>query len=152
MLASCLQDPNNDGKKTWEKLIENISSRVEDLIKEEPHVTQSTVKQLVNYLCNVIKHVNYEINFIQARLTNAAFVFAYAFKSLWETKLNSKGESNVKDERKFQKLEYFLRVINTRKMTLGDWDRRGLRKNDKKNREPVCIGFPRKSKVRCNDR
>ena len=77
MLASCLQDPNNDGKKTWEKFIENISS------------PQSTVKQLVNYLCAVIKHVNYEINFIQARFTNAAertittFVFAYAFKSLW---------------------------------------------------------------------
>ena len=138
-LASILKDPNNTEKSTWKKLIDNISSKVQEIIEFDPEISQGTVKQLVNFLCSTLKHVNYEINYIQARLTIAAeralstLVFAYAFKSKWGLKAHINIQSRLtNEEEKLRKKEYFLSAILSSQMTRGNWDRKGLRLNDRK--------------------
>ncbi|KAI6655287.1 hypothetical protein LOD99_11427, partial [Oopsacas minuta] len=78
--------------------------------------------------------VNYEINHIQAKLSNTAertistFVFAYAFRSLWRMKSKKRIESNIKqEEKKRSLLQYFLQKIENRKMIRGKWDREKMK-------------------------
>ena len=148
LLASLLRDPNNVETSTWSKLLINITCNVEELISKDPSITQGTVKELINYLCFTFKHVNYEINYIQAKLTIAAettiktLVFVHAFKSLCETKANSRFESIQKnDQKKSQKLDYFLCKVESRKMARGNWDRREMRNNDRKTSNQFALDF-----------
>ena len=147
-LASILKDPNNTGESTWKKLIDNISSKVQEIIKSDPEISQGTVKQLVNYLCSTLKHVNYEISYIQARLTIAAeralstLVFAYAFKSKWGLKAHINIQSRLtNEEEKLRKKEYFLSAILKSQMARGNWDRKELRLNDRKTSNFFALEF-----------
>ena len=148
LLASLLKDPNNIEESTWKKLINYISSRVNDMIEIDPEISQGTVKQLVNYLCFTIKHVNYEISYIQARLTITAertlstLVFVYAFKSKWGLKTNISIQNKVRnEEEKRRKLEYFLSTIEKIKMARGNWDRKKMRLNDRKTSSLFASDF-----------
>ena len=148
LLASLLREPNDIEGSTWKKLINNISSRVHEIIETDPEISQGTVKQLVNYLCSTIKHVNYEINYIQARLTIAAertlttLVFVYAFKSKWGLKTNISIQSKISnEEEKRRKLEYFLGTIEKSKMSRGNWDRKKMRLNDRKTSSLFASDF-----------
>ena len=147
-LASLLKDPNDIRQSTWKKLIDNISLRVQEMIEHDPDISQGTVKQLVNYLCSTLRHVNYEISYIEARLTIAAettlttLVFVYAFKSKWGLKISKNIQGKMRNEgEKLQKLEYFLRTIEKYKMTRGNWNRKVMRLNDRKTSNLFASDF-----------
>ena len=147
-LASNLKDPNNTGESTWKKLVDNISSKVQEIIKLYPEISQGTVKQLVNFLCSTLKHVNYEISYIQARLTIAAeralstLVFAYAFESKWGLKAHINTQSRLtNEEEKLRKKEYFLSAVLKSQMARGNWDRKELRLNDRKTSNFFALEF-----------
>ena len=138
LLASLLKDPNDSNRSTWSKLIDNISSEVEHLLSNDPLMSQGTVKKLVHYLSHTFKRINYEINYIQAKLTNEAeitittLVFAYAFKSFWQTKDSMRGKAKAnRNSTKEQKLNYFLTKVENHKMAKGNWDRNKMRDNDR---------------------
>ena len=148
LLAPLLKDPNNSDTSTWAKLLNNITCNVLELIMKNPRITQGIVRELINYVCNTFKHVNYEINHIQAKLTITAettiktLVFAYAFKSLCETKANNRFEIKQKNyQEKCQKLDYFIRKVEGRKMARGNWDRREMRNNDRKTSHQFAMDF-----------
>ena len=148
LLASLLKDPNNTDTSTWAKLLDNITRNVLELIMKNPRITQGIVRELMNYVCNTFKHVNYEINHIQAKLTITAettiktLVFAHAFKSLCETKANNRFEIKQKNyQEKCQKLNYFLCKVGSRKMARGNWDRREMRSNDRKTSHQFAMDF-----------
>ena len=148
LLASLLKDPNNIRQSTWKKLINNISLRVQEMIEHDPDISQGTVKQLVNYLCSTLRHVNYEISYIEARLTTAAettlttLVFVYAFKSKWGLKISKNIQGKMRNEgEKRQKLEYFLRTIEKCKMARRNWDRKKMRLNDRKTSSLFASDF-----------
>ena len=148
LLASLLKDPNNSDTSTWAKLLDNITCNVLELIMKTPRITQGIVRELINYVCNTFKHVNYEINHIQAKLTITAettiktLVFAHAFKSLCETKANNRFEIKQKNyQEKCQKLDYFIRKVEGRKMARGNWDRREMRNNDRKTSHQFAMDF-----------
>ena len=44
LLASLLKNPNDARESTWIKLINNISSRVQEMIETDPDISQCTVK------------------------------------------------------------------------------------------------------------
>ena len=148
LLASLLKDPNNSNNSTWSKLLDNITFNVQELVRKTPRITQGTVRELINYVCNTFKHLNYEVNFIQAKLTITAettiktLVFAHAFKSLCETKANNRFEIRQKNyEEKCHKLDYFMRKVESRKMARGNWDRREMRDNDRKTSNQFAMDF-----------
>ena len=131
LLSSSLMSPQNPSESTWKILIQNISSNVKD-----PHVSPATVKEIIYYLCTVFTIVNYEIYFIQAKLTNAAertistLVFAYAFESFWKSK-SDELENTLKTKNEMENLrEYFLQKIANRKMVLEGWDRNIMQESD----------------------
>ena len=135
LLASKLKDPNDFSMSTWEKLINDIKVGIEEFTKKDPNITHSTVKIIVNFLCNICKVVNYEINYIEAKLTNAAertistYAFALAFKSILETKIGQ--EKEIKQKRIMeQNCEYFLQKVKNLKLARGDWNRTEMRKGD----------------------
>ena len=92
LLASNLRDPTNPERSTWEKLITDISKRVQEFTGSDQMVSHSTVREIVDFLSRICKLVNYEINFIEAKLTNAAerkistLAFTFAFKSVLNAK------------------------------------------------------------------
>ena len=98
LLASKLKDPTDPERSTWEKLIIDISKRIQEFTKEDQTVSHSTVREIVDFLSLICKLVNYEINFIEARLTNAAermistLAFAFAFKSILNAKFEKQRE------------------------------------------------------------
>ena len=137
LLASQLKDPNNFERSTWDKFLNDISKRVQEFIKRDPSISHSTVKEIVDFLCHICKVVNYEINFIEAKLTNAAertistYAFAFAFKSLLETKFEKQRENKSREiEKKEKNFIYFLQKVKNRKLTRGNWDRKEMRKGD----------------------
>ena len=148
LLASILRDPNNIRESTWKKLIDNISSKVQEMIKLDPKISQGTVKQLVNFLCSTLNHINYEISYIQARLTIGAertlstLVFAYAFKSKWDLKTHINHKSiKCNEQEKHGKMEYFLRTIEKCKLARGFCDRKEMRLNDRKTSNFFALDF-----------
>ena len=165
LLASKLKDPNNFKRSTWRKFIDDISRHVHEFINEDPSISHSTVKEIVDFLCRICKVVNYEINFIEAKLTNAAertistYAFAIAFKSL----LGTKKEKQRKDELnqiKEKDLLYFLQKVENQKLTRGNWDRPKMREGDKKMANKfardflaaVCRGVSIECKQNINER
>ena len=145
-LASNLKSPRNN-KGSWELLIDDISV-IKTFAEEDPNVSPATVKKMVNHLCRLINVVNYEISFIQAKLSVTAerklstLVFTYAFKSLWETKTKKRQEHVTKTRKEKQSLlEYFLRKIEIRKMVRGGWDREEMKKSDRDTSHKFALDF-----------
>ena len=148
LLASHLKDPKNISISTWERLLGNISSGVNELIEKDPDISQGTVKQLINFLYTTFKHVNYELNYIQAKLTIAAetnittLVFAYAFKSKCEEKTKMKSESKKNNEEiKDKSLKDFFEKVRGRIKALENWNREELMKDDKINSNNFAQDF-----------
>ena len=138
LLASELKDPNDFERSTWHKFITDISERVQGFAMSDPNISHSTVKEVVDFLHHICKVVNYEINFIEAKLTNAAernistYAFAFAFKSILNTKIDLQKESKSKEnERKQNNLKYFLQKVENQKLARGNFDRKERRKGDK---------------------
>ena len=137
LLASKLKDPTNLERSTWEKLIIDISKRVQEFTEIDQTVSHSTLKEIVDFLCRICKLVNYEINFIDAKLTNAAekkistLAFALAFKSVLNAKFEKQRKDKSKEkEKKGNDLKYFLQKIENRILARGNWDRKEMRKSD----------------------
>ena len=103
-LASQLKSPRNLHVSTWQLLIEDIDT-VKKFTDIDPSVSPVTIKEIIKHLNSIFLVINYELSFIQARLTNTAertiskLVFAYAFKSLWETKQQNRLEHDLKKEK-----------------------------------------------------
>ena len=137
LLASSLKDPTDPKRSTWEKLITDISKCVQEFTGIDQTISHSTVKEIVDFLSRICKHVNYEINFIEAKLTNAAermistLAFAFAFKSVLNAKSEKQKEDNSdENERKENDLMYFLQKVKNRKSARGGWERKEMREGD----------------------
>ena len=137
LLASKLRVPNNPKVSTWEKVINDISKEVRIFIGQDPTISPGTVKEMVNFICSLFKLINYEISFIDAKLSNTAertisiLVFAYAFKSVWNAKRNKPLENKANTEaKKIELLQYFLQKIENRKMVRGTWDHQRMKESD----------------------
>ena len=148
LLASILKDPQNAKESTWKKLLNNISSKVKEITESDPDISQGTIKQLVNFLCSTIQHVNYEINFIQARLnieaerTLSTLMFVYAFKTKWGVKVHKHTQSRMSNQKeKRKKMEYFLNTVESSKLARGNWDRKAMRLNDCKASNHFALEF-----------
>ena len=146
-LASNLKSSRDNDKSSWEVLIDDISV-IKTFAEEDPNVSPATVKKMVNHLCHLINVVNYELSFIQAKLSVTAerklstLVFTYAFDSLWETKTKKRQEHVTKTEKEKQSLlEYFLRKIEIRKMVRGGWDREEMKKSDRDTSHKFALDF-----------
>ena len=148
LLASELRSPDNFFQITWEKLVDDITSEVQSFIQEDPFISHGTVKEIINFLCTIFKLVNYEINYIGARLTNTAertittLVFIYAFKSLWDTKTKVRIDNKEKTkEKKAFLLHYLLQKIENRRIVRGSWDRKKMRESDLKFATSFALNF-----------
>ena len=137
LLASKLKALNDSEVSTWKKLINNICKEIRIFVEQDPNISPGTVKEMVHYLCSLFKIVNYEISFIEAKLSNTAertisiLMFAYAFKSLWNAKRNKPLENKANTEVKKQELlQYFLQRIENRKMVRGTWDYQKMKESD----------------------
>ena len=138
LLASKLKDPDDFERSTWEKLINDIKLNVQEFTNKDPNIPHSTVKEIVNFLSHIFKVVNYEISYIEAKLTNAAertistYAFAFAFKSLLETNMAKQKENDLmKEKNKEITLKYFLQKVEYQKLARGNWDRKAMRKGEK---------------------
>ena len=147
-LACQLKSPSNLEESTWQKLISDIRECISDFIDKDPNISHGTVKQMVNYLSSLFKLVNYEINCIQAKLSNTAqrtittLVFAYAFESLWNIKIGKLIEQKEKTEvKKLRLFLYFSQKIETRKLIRGDWNREKMKESDRKISEKFATDF-----------
>ena len=134
LLASQLKDPNDFRRSTWDKFLDDLAKNIQEFTKRDPNISYSTVKEIVNFLCRICKVVNYEINFIEAKLTNAAertistYAFAFAFRSILKTKFENHRETKSNEnERKINDLKYFLQKVENRKLARGNWDRKKMR-------------------------
>eukprot|EP00800_Vazella_pourtalesii_P011681 TRINITY_DN2812_c0_g1_i2.p1 TRINITY_DN2812_c0_g1~~TRINITY_DN2812_c0_g1_i2.p1 ORF type:complete len:936 (+),score=128.55 TRINITY_DN2812_c0_g1_i2:76-2808(+) len=148
LLASSLRDPDNQKVSTWVKLLKKISSDVLSILERDPQISKGTVKEIIHSLCITFRLVNYEINYIQAKLTNKAertittWVFAYAFKHFWEGKSQRREEySMTKNSKKNEYLEYFLQKVESRKLARGNWDRKKMREIDRKISNKFALDF-----------
>ena len=136
LLASHLKDPSDFKKSTWDKFINDISKSILEFTKKDPNISHSTVKEIVDLLCHICKVVNYEINFIEAKLTNVAertistFAFALAFKSLLKPKLEEEREIKSRQAKKEIDLKYFLQKVQNRELARGNWKRKEMRNGD----------------------
>ncbi|KAI6656616.1 hypothetical protein LOD99_1411 [Oopsacas minuta] len=140
LLASSLIAPGSiteECNSSWQLLIDNISKSIKTFTDNDPNISPGTVKEMVNYLCFLFKFVNYEINFIQAKLTNVAertittLVFAFAFESLWKIKLQKRSEQKAKTEVKKDNFrQYFLQKIENRKIIRENWNREKMKESD----------------------
>ena len=138
LLASRLRDPNNLKRSTWEKFLHDISERIQEITEKDPDISHSTVKEIVDILCHICRVVNYEINFIEAKLTNAAertlstYAFGLAFKSSLKLKKDKLRENIlIEREKRETNLDYFLQKVENRKLAKGNWDRKKMRDGDK---------------------
>ena len=148
LLASNLKDPDNHKVSTWVKLLNRISSDVLSILKRDPQISKGTVKEIIHSLCITFRLVNYEINYIQAKLTYKAertittWVFAYAFKHIWEAKCERRIKyKEKKQSRKIEYLEFFLQKVESRKLARGNWDRRKMREIDRKISNKFALDF-----------
>ena len=137
LLASNLKDPTNPERSTWEKLITDISKRILEFTKNDQMISHSTVKEIVDFLSRICKLVNYEIEFIEAKLTNEAermistLAFAIAFKSVINAKCEKqRDDKSVENERKENDLKYFLQKVKNLKSVKGGWERKEMREGD----------------------
>ena len=137
LLASELRDPTDPERSTWGKLNTDISNGIQEFTRIDQTISHSTVKEIVDFLCRICKLVNYEINFIEAKLTNAAermistLAFAFAFKSVLNAKSEKQSENKSKEnERKKNDLMYFLQKVKNRKSARGGWERKEMREGD----------------------
>ena len=144
-LASCLKYPDNPEISTWSKLVRFISSNIERLLKQN---VQVTVREIIHFLCSTFKHVNHEINYIQANLTNKAEInittlaFAHVFKHRREMKMEKVNDYYLKKEKqKLVNRKFFLEQVNNRKLARGNWDRIEMRVNDEKNANRFALDF-----------
>ena len=106
------------------------------------------VKKLFHALCCRIRLLNYEIGFIQATLSNFAerrlstFVFANAFKSLWDKKVQARYKNKATNEMKKQGLyQFFLQKIENHKMLLGKWNRDWMAESDRNISQKYALDF-----------
>ena len=136
LLASHLIDPYDFKKSTWDKFINDISKSILEFTKKDSNISHSTVKEIVDFLCHICKVVNYEINFIEAKLTNVAerristYAFALAFKSLLKPKLEEEREIKSQKAKKEKDLKYFLQKVQNRELARGSWNRKEMRNGD----------------------
>ena len=137
LLASKLRAPNNPKVSTWEKIINNICKEVRIFIEQDPTISPGTVKEMVNFVSSLFKLINYEISFIDAKLSSTAertisiLVFACAFKSVWKAKRFEPLENKAyTDAKKVEILRYFLQKIENRKMVRGTWDHQRMKESD----------------------
>ena len=148
LLASQLKDPNNSKMSTWKSLILRLCAEIENFVGKDVNISQGTVKEMINFLYSQIQIVNYEIDYIGAKLTNAAessivtLLFAYAFKSLWKAIINKQMGSREKNEVQRQSLlQYFLQKIENRKMVRGSWDHKKMEESDQRFSENFAQEF-----------
>ena len=147
-LASNLRCRNDTKLSIWQILISDISQEIQKFVIQDENISSGTVKRIVNYLCSLFRIVNYEINYIQAKLADPAertistYAFAYAFQSVWGTKLKKRSESNTKEEKKKADLhEYFFEKIETRKLIRGTLDPKNTIELDKKMSKKFASDF-----------
>ena len=138
LLASKLICPSDSRMSTWEKLINDVTLIIVDFVKKDENMRAGTVREIIHHLCRLLNVVNYEINFIEAKLSNTAertistYVFAHAFKSIWGTKKKKRSESNEKEKEKKTDLhQYFFEKIQTRKLIRGTLCRNGMKDRDR---------------------
>ena len=148
MLASKLKAPHDSLLSTWEKLVCDISTSTETFVMNDPNISLATVKLMINFLYDTLKLVNYEISFIDAKLSNMAerrlstLVFAYALRSLLKKKLHKEYETSIRKKNKKQTLfQYFLQKIENRKMVRGSWNREKMKESDKRTAENFALEF-----------
>ena len=147
LLASSLKDPDNHKVSTWLKLVHKISSEVLSILERGPQISKGTVKEIMHSLCVTFRIVNYEINYIQAKLTNKAertmttYVFAYAFKHLLEGKSHRAEYNATKQSKKVKYLDFFLQKVESRKLAKGNWDRKKMREIDKNISNKFALDF-----------
>ena len=148
LLASKLRAPDNFELSTWEKLINNLKKNIRFFIEKDPTISPGTVKVMVNFICSLFKEVNYEISFIEAKLSNIAertisnLVFAYAFQSLWNTNKSLENKVNLETKRN-ELFQYFLQKVETRKMVRGTWDHNRMKESDNKMANTFAVYFTR---------
>ena len=148
LLASRLKCPNNANISTWMSLILKLHSETENFIRKDASISQGTVKEIINLLYSQLQIINYEIDYIGVKLTNAAecsivtLLFAYAFKSLWNAKTIKRMGSREKTEiEKRRLLQYFLQKIENRKMVRGNWDPKKMKESDQQFSENFAQEF-----------
>ena len=137
LLSSCLRSPKCTKKNTWSILVDKIFSNALFIIEKDPIVSSTTVREIIDSVSRTLKIVNHEISYIQAKLsitaerTISTFVFAIAFRSLWNIKKNKPLEyQRKKDEKKSNYRHYFLQKIENRKMVRGGWNRERMKDSD----------------------
>ena len=150
-LASCLEDPNSSKTSTWFTFVSSLSSKIKKELKKDTHVT---VKEIVHILCLTFKHVNHEINYIQANLTNKAemtittLAFAYVFEHRREMKKKTVNDYySKKAKQKLANCNFFLDQVKNRKLVRGNWNRMEMRSNDKKNANRFALDFLEKVRL-----
>ena len=137
LLSSSLKNPKITNKNTWGILVEKIFSNTLFIIQKDPIVSSTTVREIIDNVSRTLKIVNHEISYIQAKLsitaerTISTFVFAVAFRSLWNIKKNKPLEHQIKKrEKKSNYRHYFLKKIENRKMVRGGWNRERMKDSD----------------------
>ena len=148
LLASNLKDPTDPKRSTWKKLIRDISKRVQEFTRSDQTISHSTVKEIVDFLSRICKLVNYEINFIEAKLTNTAermistLAFAFAFKSVLNSKFEQQRENKSNENKRKEKdLVYFLQKVKNRKSARGGWERKEMREGDLTMANKFAVDF-----------
>ena len=148
LLASQLKDPNNSNISTWKSLVLRLSEETKKYVGEDVNISQGTVREIINLLYSQIQIVNYEIDYIGAKLTNTAecsivtLLFAIAFESLLKAKTKERIESREKTETQRQTLlQYFLQKVENRKMVRGTWDFEKMKESDQRFSENFAQEF-----------
>ena len=150
LLASQIKSPKSPEQSTWKQLVSDICKSTTHLIDKDPNISPGTVREIVNNLTSLFKLVNYEINYIQGKLTSAAqrtmttLVFAIAFQSLWLLKIDKQFERKAKREAKrIQYFDYFRQKIEQRKILIenGKQIRRKIGEINVKNSKQFALDF-----------
>ena len=148
LLASQLKDPNNSKVSTWKSLLLRLCIETENFVGKDVDISQGTIKEIINFMYSQIQIVNYEIDYIGVKLTNAAessivtLLFAYAFKYLWNAKAKKRMESSEKTEiQRRSLLQYFLQKIENRRMVRGTWDHKKMEESDQRFSENFAHEF-----------
>ena len=136
-MSSLIKNPKDTNKNTWGILVEKIFSNTLFIIQKDPIVSSTTVREIIDNVSRTLKIVNHEISYIQAKLsitaerTISTFVFALAFRCLWNNKKNKPLEHEMKKrEKKLNYRDYFLQKIENQKMVRGGWNRERKKNSD----------------------
>ena len=150
LFASQMKSPNAPEQSAWEQLVSDICKSTAHFIHKDPNISPRSVREIVNNLTFLFKLVNYEINYIQGKLTTVAqrtmttLVFAISFESLWLLKIGKQFEHKAKREaKKIQYFEYFLQKIEYRKISIEHEQqiRRKMRTVDVKIPKQFALDF-----------